>query len=279
LSLDHQDPGLAADDTRVQPVDHARVGPRGGAPRDGHFDTATELDLNRPERWVLTRVRTKGVTGLVLQLSLMAVLASVVLVTVACLAIWGPDDPFFSAAVIFSAAVPAVVAPPVLVFTVRLAERLDTASALLWTTARTDPLTGLRNRRAFFEALDLLATSPSGPADLGLVDIDAFKSINDRHGHLAGDRVLEDVGQWLAELAGPTGLVARVGGDEFALIVPSGSGRARPVAHCIVSDGVECTVSVGWQRWEPGDEPHAALHRADLALYRAKRGDEDSAAG
>lgn len=268
----------------MQPVDHARVEPRGGAPRDGHFDTATELDLNRPERWVLTRVRTKGVTGLVLQLSLMAVLASVVLVTVTTLAIWGPDDPYFVPAVIFSAAVPAVVAPPVLVFTVRLAERLDAATALLWTTSRTDPLTGLRNRRAFFESLDLLAAAPTetatptGPVDLGLVDIDSFKSINDRYGHPAGDRVLEDVGRWLEDLAGPAGLVARVGGDEFALIVPSGSGRARPVGHCIVSDGVECTVSVGWQRWEPGDDPHAALHRADLALYRAKRSDQDSAA-
>ena len=259
----------------MQPVDHARVEPREGAPRGERFDAATELELNWPERWVLTRVRTKGVTGLVLQLSLMAVLASVVLVTAACLVIWGPDDPYFVPAVIFSACVPAVVAPPVLVFTVRLAERLDAASALLWNTARTDPLTGLRNRRAFFESLDLLPTAPAGAVDLGLADIDSFKSINDRHGHVAGDRALQDVGRWLEELAGPEGLVARIGGDEFAMILPAASDRARPVGHCLETEGVACTVSVGWHRWERGDDPHAALHRADVALYRSKRGGED----
>ena len=165
---------------------------------------------------------------------------------------------------------PALVAPPLLVFCVRLAARLDTASHLLWQAARTDPLTNIPNRRAFFEALDDAADARPQAYDLALLDIDSFKAINDRHGHVAGDLALQHVADWLTELVGPNGLVARVGGDEFAVLAPADPTRSRPTRRGFTHDGLSYSVSIGWKACEPGRTPEQCLHDADLALYAAK---------
>jgi diguanylate cyclase (GGDEF)-like protein len=89
--------------------------------------------------------------------------------------------------------------------------------------ARTDHLTGLPNRRAFEDAIEqeLARTARGGEGFVVLIgDLDAFKSVNDRFGHQAGDRVLVDAGRTLEREARRGDLVARLGGDEFALLLP-----------------------------------------------------------
>lgn len=230
------------------------------------------LTLGAPERWVLAQVRRRGVTGFVVQMTLVAVVASVVVVASLMTLLYGADDEYMGTALVMAAFVPAIVAPPVLVFTVRLADRLDIASELLWRSAHTDPLTEVPNRRAYFEALERAGASCDQALDVAILDIDGFKSINDQHGHVAGDRALRHVARWLQDLVGPQGIVARVGGDEFAVLAPVDADRPRPARQVFTHDDLRYSASIGWERCQPGRSPEAALHDADQALYAAKSG-------
>jgi diguanylate cyclase (GGDEF)-like protein len=87
------------------------------------------------------------------------------------------------------------------------------------TMAELDPLTGVRNRRGFDLALQRAAASRE-PYALILIDLDDFKRVNDEHGHPAGDAVLQSVALAAATVARQGDCVARIGGDEFALIAP-----------------------------------------------------------
>lgn len=151
-----------------------------------------------------------------------------------------------------------------------------------------DALTGLANRRAFELALGREAdrVARSGEAAMLLVlDIDHFKRVNDTHGHAAGDEVIKAVALALLDSVRPMDLVARVGGEEFAIILPNcGSAFGQTVAERMrrriesmpvqVSPilQVQVTASVGgafapqWVRCTPG----LWLERADQQLYRAK---------
>ena len=153
--------------------------------------------------------------------------------------------------------------------------------------SRTDPLTGLANRRrfeeAFDEAWDRAARADGGPLSLLIVDADHFKRINDRHGHAAGDAVLRSLARALAaSIHRPADLVARVGGEEFAVLLPAtdAEGAAR-VAETIRrtasrlpagAPGIPAvTVSIGLATGRPGVGAAADLYRrADAALYEAK---------
>ena len=88
--------------------------------------------------------------------------------------------------------------------------------------ARVDPLTGLANRRAFDEALD---RAFGGPFTAVLIDVDHFKQINDRFGHTTGDRVLRELAAHLSAEVRTGDCLARIGGDEFALVAGAGSGE------------------------------------------------------
>ena len=152
--------------------------------------------------------------------------------------------------------------------------------------AATDELTGGPNRRAF---LDRLTVALDGarrgrPAVVCLVDLDGFKSVNDRMGHAAGDAVLKDVAAALAAAVRDTDTVARLGGDEFAVLArtaPELTGEAlaerlrAAVAARAGAQGV--TASVGLATLEPGDDVESVLHRADEAMYRAKTAGGDRA--
>ncbi len=153
---------------------------------------------------------------------------------------------------------------------------------------RTDELTGLANRRGLRQYLQ--ARHPDGGfAGLGLVliDCDSFKAVNDDHGHLVGDRVLQAVASVLRSVAGPGDLACRLGGDEFCLLVgadnresvmryadfvvataqhltqlPRHAEPAQPPKMCSLSLGACLVPAAGdWSDW---------YARADAALYRAK---------
>lgn len=103
----------------------------------------------------------------------------------------------------------------------RLIEQLKAANDELKVQALTDALTGLPNRRAVIEVLERMLARyarDGTPVLVGMIDLDGFKSINDKLGHLAGDRFLKEIGHRLKAALRPTDVVGRIGGDEFAVI-------------------------------------------------------------
>jgi diguanylate cyclase (GGDEF)-like protein len=152
--------------------------------------------------------------------------------------------------------------------------------------ADTDPLTGLANRRAFLARLEetVAAEDRSRPVTLAMVDLDGFKPINDTFGHATGDAVLREVGERLRTAGGPGSLAARMGGDEFALLVPSCASREAAgrlgtrisfeLRRPYEVDGREFRLSggCGLLLIEPDEHDLTlALGRCDTALYGAKQ--------
>jgi diguanylate cyclase (GGDEF)-like protein len=154
----------------------------------------------------------------------------------------------------------------------------------------TDALTGAGNRRQFEKALGQLRPSGSAAHFLLLVDIDYFKQINDRFGHQVGDACLREAVVVMKSLLRPTDGIARVGGDEFAILLMDCTVlEARRMAErvCVgVADHRfevegrfhQLSVTVGGAEWDPGRDVAQLFARADSALYQAKRAGRDRVA-
>jgi diguanylate cyclase (GGDEF)-like protein len=146
--------------------------------------------------------------------------------------------------------------------------------------AHLDELTQAANRRRFDERLEVehARASRSGTAlSVCLLDLDRFKDFNDTHGHPAGDDLLRRVAAAWAEVLRPEALLARLGGEEFALILPDASSddAEAVVERLRAVTPSEITFSAGIATWD-GEEPAtAAVGRADAALYRAKAAGRD----
>jgi len=152
--------------------------------------------------------------------------------------------------------------------------------------ATTDPLTGLYNRRHFFELVEKEVTRTrrySRALSFLMIDIDHFKSINDRFGHEAGDEALKRMSEMLRQVVREHDIVARFGGEEFAVALPeTGLQAAVEVAERVRlatagwSGPAAFTVSIGVTQMLPVEEMlDDALRRADKALYRAKNTGRD----
>jgi diguanylate cyclase (GGDEF)-like protein len=127
------------------------------------------------------------------------------------------------------------------------------------------------------------AEAARSPLALAMLDLDHFKQINDRFGHLVGDQVLVTVAQMLRERLRGTDLLARTGGEEFLAVLPDATpARAREVCERIrahmeahdwsgIAPGLKVTVSIGLASSPPCEEA-VLMARADAALYRAKAG-------
>lgn len=169
---------------------------------------------------------------------------------------------------------------------------LRTARDMAQRAAQTDDLTGISNRRHILEQLDRLCASPEragvlpdqrhGVGGIALLDLDHFKRINDRLGHPGGDAVLRHFTALVPQVLRRDDGFGRVGGEEFLLVV---RGVAQPdldrllqrlldlVRQAVPLSGqpdFRYTVSIGATLVHAGDDPHAAYHQADAALYRAK---------
>ncbi|WPN30256.1 GGDEF domain-containing protein [Pseudomonas sp. P5_109] len=151
--------------------------------------------------------------------------------------------------------------------------------------ALVDPLTGLPNRAAWSERLDHEVKQWQQHGNtllLAMLDLDHFKRINDNYGHLAGDKVLKIIASVLRKRLRGTDFIARFGGEEFVLLMPSTVPSAglklleslrASIEACpfhFKGEPVTITVSIGMSAFRPGEHGDQVLKRADQALYRAK---------
>ncbi len=163
-------------------------------------------------------------------------------------------------------------------------EQLEQENAQLSEMSRTDPLTGLVNRRVFNSTIDnefvraATGNTENTALAMAVIDIDHFKAINDTHGHPAGDAVLVAVAQCLRAHCAPGATVARFGGEEFAILLHGED--AHDIGHCceVLRAAIESlhmrarvTVSIGVSVLRTGDSVGDLYSRADEALYAAKR--------
>lgn len=192
-----------------------------------------------------------------------------------------------------AAALPLLITPPITGAIVRLVHQLRQANELADNLANVDDLTKFRTRRRFLveATAEIERSSQCGdPLVLMMLDIDEFKQINDTYGHLTGDRVLSEVADACRRVLAPECVMARLGGDEMAILLPittleSGVLSAEQVRHAVSELGVtshlpgrstpdQCqvavSVSIGVAPLHPGGPLDELVMRADQALYSAK---------
>jgi diguanylate cyclase (GGDEF)-like protein len=142
--------------------------------------------------------------------------------------------------------------------------------------AGTDPLTGTANRRAWDDELSSAADQAAfdgRPMSVALLDLDDFKGYNDHHGHQAGDRLLKEVSAAWQAILRMSDVLARIGGDEFAALLPGCSlETAAQIAERLRAAVPGGNCSVGVASWDPIEPVEELLARADAALYEAKEG-------
>jgi diguanylate cyclase (GGDEF)-like protein len=158
----------------------------------------------------------------------------------------------------------------------RLLDKLDDL-------AHTDALTGLANRRAWEAELDrgLARARRSGePVSVALVDIDRLKAVNDAHGHAEGDRLLIRVARSWPGVLRPDDVLARIGGDEFAVLMPActEAEAADVIERLRARTPSPHGCSAGLATWDRSEPAKALVGRADDALYDAKRHGRNRAA-
>ncbi|NUT78974.1 diguanylate cyclase [Pseudomonas sp. C1C7] len=165
----------------------------------------------------------------------------------------------------------------------RLTREMELAHSISTRAAQTDELTGLRNRRAFFEQAQRLYSHCQHyhlPLCAVMLDMDHFKHINDTYGHQVGDQVLRQMGVVISRSFREADVYGRLGGEEFAVLLPDTSledaqNIAEGLVHSIsglMTGPVHCiTASVGVACMVAGDKDlHSLMSNADKALYRAK---------
>jgi diguanylate cyclase len=155
--------------------------------------------------------------------------------------------------------------------------RQQSAKLMSFTEVRTDPLTGVKNRRGLddaFSAQFALMSRYETPFAVAMFDIDNFKRINDEHGHLHGDQVLQEIAALMNSSVRETDLLARYGGEEFVILMPE-TDLAGAITICErlrarIEREINLTVSGGLTASTPDDNQDMLLARADAALYQAK---------
>lgn len=224
--------------------------------------------------------------GRILLQAAMLTLAVIAITQAASYAVWGGNDEYDFAIVLAGALIPSVTCFPI--STILLLQQRKLAGALrelerahrhLKELSSRDPMTGLLNRQAFFERV---AGCAGRKGAYLMIDVDHFKSINDTHGHGAGDEALRRIATAIAGLVEPADLVARFGGEEFCVHTPGADAMAGMKLAERIRRGVgkvafaprgqrhRLTVSIGVANAGDFEDIDATLHAADTALYEAK---------
>jgi diguanylate cyclase (GGDEF)-like protein len=188
-------------------------------------------------------------------------------------------------AAILSVCVAAAVTPPIAWYLVDLLLRLSAVEQEMRSLASYDSLTGLLSRHAFFDSAGNyvpLAKREQKPFAVMIIDLDHFKSINDRYGHPAGDAVLKLFADVVNSVARRSDIIGRLGGEEFAMVLPSTTtaealefserlhGAINKAVLKYRGDAIRYTASIGLTEFDTDSEDSIdeLLARADLALYR-----------
>jgi diguanylate cyclase (GGDEF)-like protein len=161
---------------------------------------------------------------------------------------------------------------------------LESENQQLKVESLTDTLTGVGNRRRFNQILESeigrYYRQDMTPFSILMLDIDFFKKINDTHGHLVGDQILNALCKRISALLRVSDEITRWGGEEFAVILPTASSKsALALAERMRADvaqnpfgDIKVTISIGAAEYHRGESLEELLHRADQALYAAKQG-------
>jgi len=160
--------------------------------------------------------------------------------------------------------------------------RRQSAHLMTFTEVRTDPLTGVNNRRGLDDSLNTqlaMMARYDSPFSVMMFDIDHFKMVNDKEGHLYGDQILQELSRLFDEFMRETDVVARYGGEEFVIVMPhtklEGAGGFAERLRVQVAGRMPITISGGVAEAREGDTPETLIARADTALYSAKAGGRD----
>lgn len=232
---------------------------------------------------VRTALRKYGPFRVTLVLTVLAMLASV---GVKCVLVLVMNGQITTSDVVVASIVPAIVAPLLTAYLFVLITRLDRAEERLRHMATVDDLTRIFNRRHFMalaaNEMDL-ALRYRCPFSVLLLDVDRFKAINDKHGHLTGDRVLQALARCCRGLIRRHDILARFGGEEFVFLlprtaVPDAAALAERIRSSLAREPVPCsggpihfTVSIGVATFTESTETlEDVLRAADQALYQAK---------
>ena len=155
--------------------------------------------------------------------------------------------------------------------------RQQSANLMTFSEVRTDPLTGVNNRRGMTETLAgqfAMMHRYDTTFTLAMFDIDHFKRVNDEKGHLQGDQILQELARLFDECARETDVVARYGGEEFVVVMPQtsmeGACQLAERVRVRVENELSITISGGVAQAVEGDTQDTLLARADGALYQAK---------
>lgn len=274
-----------------------QVAPRAWcALQDEEFRTRTSAHdmIEEPDRLPLTPfqyrlLRASQQHGATIVIGAITCFSVVVSVSITGLSVLGMpvDRSFALTALALATFIPMLVAPLASSAIVQLAHVVADAHAKLQVQASTDALTGIANRRRFFELAPQLLSGAQNGAIVGMLDVDRFKQINDLHGHAAGDGVLVVLARRLRHAVGAKGLVARVGGDEFALLVPVDDETRSVVIDAlhhacrdIEIDGcASVNASLGIEVVSADSALDEAMNLADQALYDSKAMNRRSGGG
>ena len=241
---------------------------------------AVSRTLSAPQRWMMAVTRRHGSGRVVASVTMASVLVSAGVTYAAGLA---SGDTGVGIGLFLSASIPMVLASTGAALVVGPLAALAHAYDELEIVATTDALTGLANRRRFFAAAEKLLreTQTGAHFAVGMVDVDDFKLLNDSEGHAVGDEALVAVARRLRASLGSQAILGRIGGDEFALLVPVSAGDDPAPEAMIAELGVACgrvqvrpgvavSASVGVRVLGAPVGIDEALHLADEALYAAK---------
>jgi diguanylate cyclase (GGDEF)-like protein len=230
-----------------------------------------------------------GRLGTVIIITLIAVVASLAITLAAVTLLNDQGNALHTEiAVMLAAGIPLLVTPPIAWFLVDLLLRVHRAEQEMRSLASYDSLTGLPSRHAFFDNANnyvSLAQREKSPFSVMIIDLDHFKSINDRFGHPAGDAVLKLFADVVNSIARRSDIIGRVGGEEFAIVLPSTNTSealefSERLHHAInqavlkyKDSAIRYTVSIGLSEFDTDSEDSIddLLARADLALYQAKQ--------
>jgi two-component system, cell cycle response regulator len=167
-----------------------------------------------------------------------------------------------------------------------LTESLSARSVTLEHEALTDGLTGMHNRRYFDDAMNEYLDQfrkIDKPIGLMILDLDHFKKVNDTYGHDVGDQVLRQIARCLQEFTRYHDVVARLGGEEFAVVAPNMSRESlfkladrirNAISSLSIKSGqvqLRVTMSIGLAIWDHKETAEELYKRADMQLYQAKR--------